>query len=175
MQCGPETAHDFRISSIYVGERLGYWPDELRDVDFGRRQKTDDHASEHRRQHDIAPRILGFLGERGNPVEANVCEHGNGRASKEAAECEGLRVVKRPGKEGGIGVRMAEDVASGDYEDYHHNGAHACSHARVNACRRLNAANIQERKDHRKKSFPDPNGDSWREVMGLSCAPHRAD
>src|SRR5260370_34910967 len=96
VQRGPEAAHDLRISGIYVRELLRYGPDELGDVDFRSGQKTDYHAREHRRQHDIAPRILGFFRQRGNPVETNGGQHGDGCASKEATEGKYLRIVNPP-------------------------------------------------------------------------------
>ena len=127
-------AHDFRIGRVAISKRLGYRPDELSDVNFDGGQQANDHTSEYRRQHDIAPRILGFFRQCGNPVKPNVGQHRDGCAPKEAAEGKGLRVVERPGKERGIRMRMAEDVACGNDEYHHDDGTHACGHAGVNAC-----------------------------------------
>ena len=44
--------------SVHVRKRLRRRPDQLRRIDLDRREHADHHTRQHRRQQDVAPRIL---------------------------------------------------------------------------------------------------------------------
>ncbi len=70
------------VGSVGVRKRFRGGPNELRYVNFRRREKTDYHASEHRREQNIAPWILGFFRKCGDAIETDIGENGNRSAAE---------------------------------------------------------------------------------------------
>ena len=61
-------------------------PDQLPGINFRGGQHAGDQAREHGGQQDIAPRIVGLFGKRGDAVEPDVGEHRDGRAAGDASQ-----------------------------------------------------------------------------------------
>ncbi len=162
------------ISRICIGERLRRGPHKLCHINFRRGQKANHHAGEYRGQQNIAPWILGFFGKRRDAVEADVRQHRNRRAPKQAAPSKCLWVIKRPCEEVRVAVRMTEDVANRGHKNNHHDRAHPCGQPGVHSRGSLDPAKVQKRKRHRKKNLPAPGGDGRSKFVRLPRAPDHA-
>src|SRR6185437_16491888 len=88
-----------------VREGCSAGPDELREIDFDAGQDYRDEAGEDDGAGNAAGWISGFVGERGNAIEADVGEHGDGCAVEDRSGVEAGAVVNRIEKEasGGMG------------------------------------------------------------------------
>ena len=129
----------------------------------------------HRRQQNIAAGILGFFGQRGDAVEADIGQHGDRRAAQHGFHVEHLRIVKRPGEETGAVVRMPEDVARrGDKED-RDDDAHAGGQRGIQARRGLDSLNVQDGEHAGKEDRPDPVGHAGSKHVRLLADPDDAD
>ena len=60
----PRTSRNPNIRRIDVRKMLRCWPDQLRDIYFDRREKSDHYASQHRSQQNIPPRVFRLFGKR---------------------------------------------------------------------------------------------------------------
>ena len=171
----PRSRGGIDICRVGVWERLGRRPNELRDVDFCRRQKPDDHASHHRGQQNISFGMLRFFRKRRDGVEADVRQHRQRSASKQIVEGKCLRIIKRPREKSRIAVRVPKNVANGGHKDEHHHRAHSRGQPGVDARRSFDALQIQQCEHDRKKNLPAPDGNSGRKFVRLSRAPNGAD
>ncbi len=162
----PHSSRGPHIGRIRVRKRLGCRPDKRKNADY--------HASQHRGQHDIAPRIFSLFRQSRDAVETYVRQHRNRSAPEQIAHCESLRIVERPREEMWIAVRMAEDVSNRADEDHYHYGAHSRGQARVYSRRSLDPPKIQQRKRHRENDFPAPIGYRRCKLVRLARAPNYA-
>ena len=160
---------------VYVRERLGSRPDQLRGVDLEGGQDADDDAGQHGSQQDVAAGILDLLGEGRDAVETDVGEDGDGGAAQDRAGHEGCGVVKRAREESEAVVRVSEDVAGGADEEDGDDHAHAGGQGRVDARRGADALEVEPREEQSEDDRPGPVGDCGDEDVRLLADPDDAD
>ena len=170
----PSAAGDVNEGGIDVRERLRRRPDQLRGVNLNRRQNANHQASQHRRQQNIAARVLRFFRERGDTVEADVSEYRDRRPSKDSFRVPQRRVIEGAGVESCAIVWVPEDVACRDHKENCNHHAHPRGQRRVHASRGFYSLDVQQRKRQRKEDSPRRVRYAGSKYMRLLAAPDGA-
>ena len=163
------------VSRIHVRKFLHGRPDELPGIDLQRSQQAGNQAGEHRGQQDVAPGIFRFFGERGDAVETNIGERGDGRAGEQRAGGKCCRVIERPGEESRALGRKPVDVTPYEIKQYHDHQGHGAGQHFVDARGGAHAAQVERGKKRGKKHHPDGVGNVRSEISRSLAAPDGAD
>ena len=165
---------DVHERCVHVGKASPVPPDELRQIHQDRRQHAGNQAREYRRKQDIPLRVLDFLRQSRDAVEADVGQARDRGAGQDGGQREGLRIVERP-NEVRLGGSGRKQVAECGADEEHHDDEHADSEHFVGPRTGFHAAEVQHREHRGEHCNPGRVGHARNEVHRDLAAVDRAD